>query len=570
MDAICGVLGKCEVFAVRRMAHAMNHRGTCHHMLEGDNFAVTGGSPVNHPAVLIDGAPRLPGGGVLSPDALAEACLKAKAPDALRLQGAFAAAVQVGDTWWLIRDRVGIKPLYYYHGPGWLAFASELKGLLASGLVPRRVDEAAIDGYLTLRCVPGTSSIIEGVKRVAPGSVVCFSPGKITEFRYEQFNTEPRRIQRSEAAEQLQSLLRDSVQRSDTSACLWSAGIDCAAIAALRPDPTPVFVALKSTWQDEAWRARESARILHLKLKVLKPHSLTEAAFQKMIYHLDEPIADASALPLWMIAEQVSSLRKPINAAHGADELLGGYPRFHFLQKAQGVKGVVPVQLLTGLLPALPPNVIVRRSGGYLASIGDNLDSYLSLLAVFSPEEREELYSDRMKASLRENHGSSSVLKPHFTAKELTHNLLLVDLNVALPDLLLMECDRTMAAHGVQLRFPYLDDAIVEFALSLPANVKFGLRSKPVLREAMKGILPARLRQRARRGFRVPQSGPSIRLIESIARSTVTKERVLASGLFNWRFVEQIMSARTHNVYRRRQFWALLMLFAWYRQYMEA
>ncbi len=140
---------------------------------------------------------------------------------------------------------------------------------------------------------------------------------------------------------------------------------------------------------------------------------------------------------------------------------------------------------------------------------------------------------------------------------------------MGLPNLLLTKCDRVAAAHGITLHHPFLDDDLVDFVLRVPADVKFGVRSKPLLRLALKHRIPGSVRQRARRGFKIPQSGRVLRVIESVAHHTITPERVDATGLFQWHIVETIVRSASHNVYRRRQFWALLMFFAWYRNVME-
>ncbi|HIJ74383.1 MAG TPA: hypothetical protein HPP83_09805, partial [Candidatus Hydrogenedentes bacterium] len=168
------------------------------------------------------------------------------------------------------------------------------------------------------------------------------------------------------------------------------------------------------------------------------------------------------------------------------------------------------------------------------------------------------------------NTGSSSLVRRYFVGGDLARNLVSLDLNVTVPELLLTKCDRIAAAHGVTLEFPYLSAPLVDFVARLSPKVKYGVRSKPLLRLAVKGIVPAPVRLRARRGFRIPQSGRVVRVIENAARQTITQERVEASGLFKWQHVDKIMQSATHNVYRRRQFWALFMFFAWYRAFMES
>ncbi|NIA14059.1 MAG: hypothetical protein GWP08_08255 [Nitrospiraceae bacterium] len=568
--AICGVLGKRDGRAVRAMAGAMKHRGHARHVVEGGNFTVASSLPLPDPPCLLDGAVRDPDGGKLDAAALLSACSGLRKPEALGARGPFTAAAFVDSAWWLIRDRLGAKPLYYAQSGGGLVFASELKGLLASGLVAKRLNLASVDRYLTLRCVPGPETILQDVYRVPLGSIIRYAGDAVTVHVFDAFDLEERRISRDEAAGRLAQLLEAAVNECQSSRLLWSAGIDCAALGALNPSLEPLFVALKWAWQDEARRARESARLMKRKLTTASASRVTESMLRKAAYHLDEPIADASVLALWMVAEEASVHGNQFVSGHGADEILGGYPRYHFLQKACGAKRLVPSNVMAGLVPALPPNAFVRRGGHYLSAIKDNAETYLSWMSVFEQDERAVLYTDAMQAALHEKDGSASAMRAHFAHRNLTRNMLSLDLSIGLPDLLLAQCDRIMAAHGIGLEFPYLDNALLDFALSLPSKVKYGVRSKPLLRQAMKGRLPGRVRLRARRGFRTPQSGPSFRVIENMAHDTITQERVEAAGLFKWRRVERVRDTWTHNIYRRRQFWALLMFFAWYREFMES
>jgi len=570
MDAICGMLGKRDGGAVRAMTSAMKHRGWPVHIVDGDAFTVASSSPLADPLCLVDGRPRDLTGHALDAKGLRRLCRAAGGVGQLPLRGAFAAAVSLDKAWWLMRDRLGVKPLYYYEGSNFLLFASELKALLASGCVRKRLNLASVDRYLTMRCVPGPESIIQGVHRVAPGHIVQYEAGHLIDAAYASFSLTMHKMPRDEAAERVRALLDNALDKGAAQAVLWSAGIDCAAIAALKKAPRPLFVQLKSVWQDEAWRAKESARLIGVPVTKCRARTFREATFADAARHLDEPIADASVLPLWMIAQGVAGHARLAASGHGADELLGGYPRYHFLQKAHGAKRMVPVNVLSGIMPSLPPNAFVRRGSRYLTSIRDNLDAYLSLLAVFDQAEREELYTDTMKAVIYEKGGSVSIMRPHFVDGDLTRNLLSLDLSVGLPDLLLAKCDRIMAAHGVALEFPYLDDDLVDFLVSLAPGVKYGVRSKRLLRQAMKGVLPGRVRLRARRGFKMPQSGPTVRVIQNVTEDTITQDRVEASGLFKWQYVDRVVRSASHNIYRRRQFWALLMFFAWYREVMES
>lgn len=573
MGLICGILGKNDPGALDAMVRAMQHRGEAVQVQSGRNYAVAASSePVPRTPCLVDGAPRNQDGAPYTPKTLRNHCLAAGGPADLDIKGPFAAAFKgkLASEWWFLRDRLGAKPLYYYPSGHGLVFASELKGLLASGLVPKRINLPAVDAYLTLRCVPGADSIIQGVRRVTPGHALVYRDGSLEETSFARFEVEPAETTRLKAATRIEILLRKAVQRAPAGGLLWSGGIDCASLATLDPGRRLIHVSLQRAWQHEGRLARESARLLNLALETRKAKRLSDTGIRRALYHLDEPIADVSVLPLWLIVEQAAKGQTTLMSGYGADELLGGYPRYHFADKAQGrARRLVPMNLLSALLPALPPNAFIQHGSQFLTRIGDNLESYLSLLAVFDLNEREELYTEAMKAVIHEHGGSAAIVRRHFEEGDVTASQLALDLSVTLPGIGMAQHDRIAAAHGVTLDFPFLDDALVDLVTTLPPKVKFGVRSKPLLRMAMTR-LPARIRMRARRGFHIPQEGQVMRVVEQFAEHTLTPERVEASGLFRWPTVERIMRTHSHNIYRRRQFWSLLMFFGWYREVMES
>ena len=167
MDAVCGIIGQCDERVVSAMFEALAHRGKGRYMVKGEGFAVASSGPVaSDSPCLVDGEPRDANGNAMSPTLLQESCAALGQPEALDLKGSFAAAIKVDGAWWLMRDRLGRKPLYYAQIQGNLIFASELKGLLASGLIARRLDLGAVDRYLTWRSVPCPDTLIAGVQQV--------------------------------------------------------------------------------------------------------------------------------------------------------------------------------------------------------------------------------------------------------------------------------------------------------------------------------------------------------------------------------------------------------------------
>lgn len=571
MAAICGILGECDTGAVKAMAMAMHHRGDASHVLTNAAYAVASSQPLQEEHICaLDGHPLSPHGVALNSLQFHACCRNARSADSLDIQGAFAAAVLLDDGGWrLLRDGLGQCPLYYYQGPSFLLFASELKAILASGRVSKHLDLVSLDRYLTVRCVPGPETIIQGVRKVRPGHVLAYRDGAISETAFVDFDLAHGRQPRREASQSLERALRKAVIESTAHDLLFSSGLDSSVLAALKPRPRLSFVAVERAWQDETRLAKEAARRLDLPLHIQPGRRLTESTFSKAVKHLDEPIADPSVLPLWSVIESARERSQSFITGFGADELLGGYPRYHFLQKAQGAKRLIPAGLASGIQPALPPNAFIRRAGKYLSAIKDPLQSFLALIAVFDPGERNELYTEAMKAAVYDRGDSSEVFRRHFEHNDLTRSVLSLDLHVGLPDLLLAKCDRTAAAHGVVLEHPFLSEHVVRFALQTAPSMLFGVRGKSLLRSSMLGVLPGPTRLCRRRDFHAPHSGASAQLIDRIAAQVITPERVDATGLFRWHAVEQIVRSSTHNVYRQRQFWALLMFFAWYREVME-
>ena len=573
MGAICGVIGKNAVQVVKRMAGSMAHRCDTFYFKSGKNYALAASSeiPARSP-VLVDGIPLVDSQGMADPKVLRRLVVDAGTPERVSLRGSYALALRAKapEEWWLLRDRLGVKPLYYYVFGGCLYFASELKALLASGVVPKRLNLLSVDRYLTLRCVPGTETIIQDVYRVAPGHALVFRRGSCTLHEFDGFDTEPMSISRAEAAREIERLLDEAVAQSGAGGLLWSGGIDCASLGVLDPSRRLIHVTLHRAWQHEQRLARESARRLELPLYIMKASALTETVMRKTLYHLDEPLADVSAFPLWLILSEAGTVKDHLLWGYGADEMLGGYPRYHFMDRAQGhAKSLIPINLLSAVLPALPPNAFIQRGSRFLASMGENEAAYFSLLAVFNESEREELYTEAMKAVVHGEGGSAALVSEYFDDGDLTQNQLKLDLRVTLPQIGLTQADRISAALGVTLDLPYLHDPLLDLVTKLPSSVKFGVRSKPLLRLAMQKRLPGRIRQRARRGFHIPQEGPVMRVVEQFAEQTLTPERIESSGLFIWPCVERIMRTHSHNIYRRRQFWSLLMFFGWYREMLE-
>ena len=230
------------------------------------------------------------------------------------------------------------------------------------------------------------------------------------------FELHPQSISREEAEEGVRHHLRHALGAVEADGMLWGAGLDSAAMAAIRRDIPPIYVALEKGWRDETRQAQESAHILGCTLSTIAARRMTESTFAHVARSLDEPVADATVLPMWLIMQRVAEHGKHILTGHGADQLFGGYQRYRLLAKTSEARLFVPSRLVTEVLPALPPNAFIRRGSRYLARIRDNMDAYFSLLSVFDAEEREELYTSAMKSAIHEQENSVEILRTFSSA----------------------------------------------------------------------------------------------------------------------------------------------------------
>ncbi|HOJ34116.1 MAG TPA: asparagine synthase-related protein [Candidatus Hydrogenedentes bacterium] len=571
MAFICGILGKSDKEIVRRILRESAPDVKDLAICEGSTYCI-GSSDQCHALSVFDGFPRLSKGAVKASAASVD--FDSASGGAVRSwRGAFAGALGSADgrQWVLLRDRIGRRPLYYYQGHGYVLFASSLKGLLASGVIQRRLDLTSVDSFLALGCVPGAATILQGIRKVLPGSRVFVTEGMVTrEEVFADFLFEIKTYEKEYAAATIRMFLENALQFCEAKNLLWSAGIDCASLAVLKPGLLPLFVTLERGWQDESRTARESARWLGLPLNNVPARRLTEEFFFRVVCALQEPVADASILPYALIFDRVKDFGRLAISGQGADELLGGFPRFRYLQKARAARDLVPTVKMQELLPSLPPNAFLRRGGRYLAAIRDNSQAYLAVASIFDYTERKELYTDVMRVATEDKDWAHAAIQGCFEDTDLTRNVLALNIRFLLPNLLVAPSVRLSEAHGLGLEFPYLEDDFVDFVLTVSPSIKFGMRSKPLLRAAMKGLLPPSIRLRAQRSFRIPQGGRSAALIDSIAEKIITPERVDSTGMFRWNQVQHIIRSASHNVVRRRQFWALLLFFAWHREVMES
>jgi asparagine synthase (glutamine-hydrolysing) len=413
----------------------------------------------------------------------------------------------------LARDRMGVKPLYWARVGDLVVFASELKSMLASGLVEPELDLEAIDLYLTLGFIPGPRTPLVGVRKLAPGSTLVIGQGEVHEEPYWVYpEPAPERRPRplEDYADELLQLLREAVRdrlMSDVPlGAMLSGGLDSSLVVALMAEASsrPVVTFSVGFREDagnelaDARRVAEAFGCEHHELELSVTENATD--IDDLAWRLDEPVADLSALGFDVLSQLASQHVTVALAGQGADELFGGYTKH---RAAAGIAslGVVPAAVRTALGGLPWPSPRMRRAFGALAA-RDPSERLLAMSGRLVDGARTDLYKGAL-AAVRDDNAYTTIeaLRGGLEGDPLAMTLYL-DARLGLVDHMLLYFDRASMAHSLEVRVPYLDHRLVEWAATVPAAMKIqrGV-TKRVLKEAGMQYLPSQTVQKPKVGF---------------------------------------------------------------------
>jgi asparagine synthase (glutamine-hydrolysing) len=484
----------------------------------------------------------------------------------------------------LARDRMGIKPLYYYRSRDDVYFGSELKAILEHPDVPRRLNLKALDSYLSVNYVPGERTLIEGILKVKPGHIL--------EWRHGHMWTEPwhkaapparRPLSLDAAKEELDTLLRDSVREhlvSDVPLGVWaSGGLDSSAVLHYAAGQTSgqlktFSVSFRGRSFDESQYFREIARVYgtdHYEFD-LNPDVELQSAIEDFAYYSDEPSADAGALPVWFLSRMSRRHVTVALSGEGADELFGGYVTYQADRLARPFRFVPAVarRLMLGALDRYLPVSDDKISLEYKlkrwieGSWLDPDEAHFFWNGTFTNQQRRQIRRGANGNGLR-----SLVESLGLDACGVADRYMQVDQNFYLPDDILYKTDRMSMAHSLEVRPPFLDSRIVDFAASLPQNLKVrGFKQKYVLRELMRGKLPDCVLNRKKTGFDIPTHDWFRGTLRSLLLDTLTPAAIETTGVFDAGSIQTMI--RDHMERRINvgyHLWGLLTLFLWMRRW---
>jgi asparagine synthase (glutamine-hydrolysing) len=481
------------------------------------------------------------------------------------------------------RDAMGIKLVYYRNSGGCLTFGSEIRAVLAAGNSTTEVDPVALNLFLRFRYVPSPLTMFQGIRKLAPGTMLVVENGTCREQRWYNYTPVPfdSPKQDTEAARELLDLYKSAVGRhllSDVPVgILLSGGLDSGLLLALMNEhgrDWPAYtVGYGETFaDDELADAAETARLLgarHIPVRVDRGEF--ERSLPKIVDFLEEPVTSSSVVPMYFVCQRARQDVKVALIGQGPDELFGGYTRHlgvHYGKLWRGLPGVVR-SLLGGAVNRLPRNEALKR-GVQSLGIADRLERYQSVFSLAPLETIDGLFKDDV---LPPGRGHATVdywrdLLPQMAHTDELGGFQMLEVRSSLPDELLMFGDKISMAHSIEVRVPYLDRTVVEFTQRLGARfmIRNGER-KWLHRRVCRNFLPPQILKRKKRGFAVNvvdgwfNSTVSSRLPEMLLDEQSLMYRVLNPTVVR-RLLDDHRSARADN---HKLLFSLVMAEEWLR-----
>jgi len=512
-----------------------------------------------------------------------------------RLRGMFAIALWDGGARRLLlaRDRVGKKPLYYVHDGERLLFGSELKALLNDPSVKRVVSAEALDDYLTFGAVPAPRTVYAGIHQLAPAHYLVWEDGRVRTVEYWDPTSVGPAAKRTEVEylEEFEAIFSEAVRLrliSDVPlGAFLSGGVDSSAVVAAmaaqseRPVVTTT-ITFPDSAQDEAPHARTVARSLgtdHTEV-VVEPRAVD--VLPRLVWHLDEPFADSSAVPSYYVARAARRRVTVALSGDGGDEVFGGYEwRYGMNLLEARVRRLIPGPLRRGILGPLstvwPKADRLPRRLRWKAFLR-NLslppeEAYFNDMSLFTARDKQALCT----ADFRRNLGGYTpftTFRGHFDrvqGRDHLSRILYVDLKTYLPNDILVKMDRMAMASSLEVRSPLLDHRVIEFAAALPSEFKYRQgTSKYLLKRFAERRVPSSAVHRPKMGFSIPLAGWLRGELRGTAQDLLLSDRSAGRGYFE--------ADQVHGMWTRHQagvrdhshhLWAPMMLELWHRQFVD-
>ena len=487
----------------------------------------------------------------------------------------------------LARDRVGIKPLFYYHDDERLVFGSEIKAILEHPAVPRELDLVGMHHYLTLNYPPPPYTLVKGVRKLPPGHGLTVRDGRVDVFKY--WDLEPSEdAPREGLEERIVDELRESVRRrliSDVPLGIFlSGGIDSSSVAALAAEVCPQRVKTFSIgFEERSFSELEFARLTAERIGSDHQEEIVRCDIAdlvpKLVWHNDEPSADSSMVPTYFLSKFAREHVTVVLSGDGGDELFGGYHTYAAHKVARAYKHVpawarAMVRGLTHALPVSSKKVSFEfKAKRFVDRVElDLARAHYMWNGLFDETEKRSLYQPDVAEAL----GSADTLEafsPYLLGDKQYRlgSYLHADFKRFLPDDILVKVDRMSMANSLEVRTPYLDHHMAELAFSIPAELRVkGFQKKHILKKALAGLVHPRILHRKKQGFSIPvylwlrkELRP---LVTDVLSPSRLKDRGILDPVAVGTLLDDHLTGRRNNGF---EIWALLVLNLWCDRFLE-
>ncbi len=519
-----------------------------------------------------------------------------------KFNGCFAFAVydSTRKELFLARDRLGVKPLYYLLHGGKFFFSSEIKSLLVVPGFKRQVNTQALNWYLSFFANPLTETMFKGIHKLPPGHTLLYNGKKIFCRKYWDIAMDPSHGRnQKQLQQQLRSLLSDAVAKrlmSDVPLGVYlSGGVDSGSVVALMSKYSNTIKTFSVGFdadptQHEVKRAQSLADYFGTNHHELLVGVDSIRHLPAIVWHQDEPMGDPTSIPTYLLSKEAKKKVTVVLTGEGADEQFAGYEQEKFMILRQKYVQKFPLWMRKAAafplrnLPASSLNTFFKymgslgqegkkRAASFLTS-NNTADALMSMVSIFSEEEKRHIAGTAASQAIAADNVTAALDKVYFQGRptrDLLNQLLLFENKVLLAENLLMKVDKNTMAHGIEARVPFLDHRVVEFAATLPQDLKLrGLKDKYLLRQAMKQSLPSRRHKQTKERFFVPIDHWLKNELQPLADDLLSPKEIGHHRHFNAQHVQKLIANYPQSpLYHGRQIWTLLNFQLWHKIFIE-
>ena len=511
-----------------------------------------------------------------------------------KLRGVFAFAIldHNDGSLFLARDRMGVKPLYYYNAKGQLIFSSEIKSIIQHPEVKREINYSKINEYFIFRYVPGPETLMQNINKFPPANYAIFKKGKLNFHKYwETEKIEKWQGNFKEAQEKFNNIFDESCELRMLSekpvGAFLSGGIDSTAIVSSlsknSQNPLKTF-SVGFDWEgDENKDAKKVANILGTDHECITCNVDITKNLPKIIWHLDEPIGDGIILPMYALAKAASKHVSVVQSGEGADEILAGYLTHKIIHYGSKYNQLVPEVVqnqIKNIIKIVPPKLInnIFDYPGELGESGKNrLIDFLEMLQIYSKEFNFQFLislftNQEISQLMKKSSKNIKIFKNENYTKDSLNSILNFQFNDWLPDDILSKLDKITMANSLEGRVPFMDHKLVEFLISLPSQYKlhFG-RNKILLRDYLKQTSTFQTSFKKKVPFYIPiDRYLSSEPLDSMIKEFLNEKSVNQRGILNWKYIENLLNQKNRNGFiKGKQIFSILTFELWCRIYID-